>query len=328
MQEKWLKELELIYNFKCVEAPTKMIGGSTHDVYKVQTNSGCFVVKILNDTLYHDSEYMERLREASRLELILKKNKIPIINSICIGERSIQVIAEKGICVFPYYDGKIIDKDAISVFHCKTIGKILADIHRIDVPSAAPYHDNGLLDISWENLLYKLYVEDIELYDTLSRSLSVIIESQERGNIARERNRNRLTICHNDLGKKNVLWKEKEFRIIDLEGLALSNPLDEIYSVALAWSWFEGSFLREESFINVIKSYSNIGGRFIGDPEDLYYRNNKRLRWLAFNINRYIDETGSLEKKKEYKAHISFTVNNINNYYKMKEQLLLIMNKL
>lgn len=325
MESQLLREIELLYDFKCVEGPTKLKGGSIHDVYKIISDKGVYVAKVLSDNLYNDVDYMSRLDNANKLEKVLKQNGIPIVSALQAKGRMRQEINGKGVYIFEYYEGRVLDKNEISSVHCMKMGEVLANIHNIKIECDLP--EEAVIDIKWDELLKKLFCIDVTLYDVISGNLNVIIDFQEKSNAAIEDKGRRVAICHNDLGKKNVLWKDEQFRIIDMEGMAFADPLVEIYGMALAWSWFEGSCLRKESFTEIINSYVNSGGKLLGDMENVYYRNNKRISWLAFNISRFIEEK-NLCKREEYKRHILFAINNINNYRIMKDQIMKLLYEL
>lgn len=57
------------------------------------------------------------------------------------------------------------------------------------------------------------------MYRILYENRDLFYESQENGNQAVKELPAIHTICHNDPDSKNVLWREKDFRIIDLEWL-------------------------------------------------------------------------------------------------------------
>lgn len=79
---------------------------------------------------------------------------------------------------------------------------------------------------------------DTKLYAMLKDALPVIQDSQNTGNQARKK-LSIVSICHNDMDCKNVLWNGNDYRIIDLKCLSYNNPFMELFELALCWSGYE-----------------------------------------------------------------------------------------
>ena len=87
------------------------------------------------------------------------------------------------------------------------MGKVLAEIHRVDKKyENEVYYE---MSIDWDFYLAEMKHTDTKLYAMLKDALSVIQDSQNKGNQARKKLPPIVSICHNDMDCKNVLWNGK-----------------------------------------------------------------------------------------------------------------------
>ena len=98
-----------------------------------------------------------------------------------------------------------------------------------------PYQYNEI-HVDWDFYIGQYVTKNKELYPLLKENRSLLYESQENGNIAVRQLPSVVSICHNDLDSKNVLWIGDDCRLIDLECLCYSSPFMELYETALCWS--------------------------------------------------------------------------------------------
>lgn len=114
----------------------------------------------------------------------------------------------------------------------------------------------------------------------------LLAEIQNNGNIAVKKLPPIVSVCHNDMDPKNVLWKGTEMRIIDLECLGWSSPFIELYELALCWSGYERCNIDYHLFRCLLCSYAEAGGELPTDWETIYWSNYSRLEWLEYNLKR------------------------------------------
>lgn len=139
--------------------------------------------------------------------------------------------------LFDYFPGKSLKSNEITADHCKEMGKVLAEIHSVD----KKYENEAFYEmfIDWNFYLAEMKHTDTKLYAMLKDALPVIQDSQNTGNQARKKLSPIVSICHNDMDCKNVLWNGNDYRIIDLECLSHNNPFMELFELALCWSGYE-----------------------------------------------------------------------------------------
>lgn len=218
--------------------------------------------------------------------------------------------------IFNYFDGRSLKGKEITEYHCVEVGKALAEIHNI----CKRFGDTDFAEISidWDFYLDEMKKTNITLYKMLKNSYSLIVKSQNKGNSARKKLPKVLSICHNDMDYKNVLWNGDDYRIIDLECLSYSNSLIELFELALSWSGYEDCQIDFLLFQAFLRGYVSSGGELPTDWETLYDCNNGRLEWLEYNIKRVLGiDCGDNEKEIGIEK-VEKTIQHIIYYSKMK----------
>lgn len=210
------------YDWEIIAEPVCLSGGFMHKMYKISTQQGTFALKLLNPFVMQRETAMDNYAKAERIEILLEQQGIPILPALSLGGRKMQEIDGEYFYLFDYFPGKALKSNEITAEHCKEMGKALAEIHSVDKK-----HENKTcyeMSIDWNFYLAEMKHTDTKLYAMLKDALSVIQDSQNKGNQARKKLPAIVSICHNDMDCKNVLWNENDYRIIDLECLSYNNP--------------------------------------------------------------------------------------------------------
>lgn len=313
------KKLEL---GKVIEKPVRVTGGFMHRMFKVVTEKGVYVVKLLNPNIMKRQTAKGNYRIADDIEEILKKNNIPAVYALKFNGSKMQKIDNQYVYIFDWYDGKSVNDDEITVFHCKKIGEVLAKIHNIDLKNE-PFERNEM-HIDWQKYVELARNMDSPIYDIIKDNVDLFNESMSQGNMAFKRMPNVKSICHNDMDSKNVLWLGDAFKLIDLECLGYSNPYLELFELALCWSGYENCNINFELFNAFFKAYfenTNLDTNI--DWEIMYYGNCGRLEWLEYNIRRaLLIECDTAEEQQLGISEVKETVEHIIYYDKMKDSIL------
>lgn len=308
------------YNWKLKDVPTRLNGGFMHKMYKVDTEQGAYALKLLNPYVMQRKTAMANFAKAEQIEFLLEQQNIPILPALSFGGRKIQEIDGEYFYLFDYFCGKPLKNNEVTEYHCREIGKVLAKIHSIDKKFMNEKFSEML--IGWEFYLSEMKKADVRLYALLKDALPVIKESQNKGNLARKKLPQIVSICHNDMDRKNVLWNGNDYRIIDLECLSYNNPFMELFELALCWSGYEDRQIDFRMFQTFLQGYKNAGGELPADWETLYDCNNSRLEWLEYNIKRVLGiDCGDDEKEIGIKQ-VEETVRHIIYYSEIKKLIL------
>lgn len=308
------------YHWKLKGEPARLNGGFMHKMYKIDTEQGTYALKLLNPFVMQRETAMENYAEAEQIELLLEQQDIPILPALSFGGRKMQEIDGEYFYLFEYYPGKPLKSSEITEYHCVEIGKVLAKIHNIYKKFESEKISE--MSVDWDFYLAKMQKVNMRLFTMLKDSLPVIKDSQNKGNLARKKLPQMVSICHNDMDCKNVLWNGKDYRIIDLECLSYNNPFMELFELALCWSGYEDCRIDFRLFRAFLQGYKDAGGELPVDWKILYDCNNGRLEWLEYNIKRVLGIDCGKDEKEIGTEQAEETIRHIIYYSEMKKQIL------
>ncbi len=307
---------------KVIENPVQVTGGFMHRMFKVVTDNGKYIIKLLNPNIMKRPTAMGNYKNADDIEEILKQNNIPAVYALEFNGSKMQELNGQYYYVFDWYDGKSLNDDKIKIFHCEKIGGILSGIHNIDFKNE-PF-ERPEIHIDWQKYVELAKELNSPIYDVIRNNVDLFNESMAKGNIAIKKMPPVKTICHNDMDSKNVLWLNDEFKLIDLECLGYSNPYLELFELALCWSGYETCNIDFELFNKFFKAYfenTNLDTNI--DWDVIYYSNYGRLEWLEYNIKRALMiECDNEEEHQMGISEVKETVRHIIYYDKVKDEIL------
>lgn len=317
--EKLVSELNL---GNIIEEPSKVTGGLTHRMFKVFTDKGRYIVKLLNPNIMKRPTAMSNFNRADNIEEILKENKISAVYSLKFNNKKMQEINGQYFYVYEWFDGKSLKDDEIKKYHCEEIGKVLAKIHNVNLKLEISEEKEKNIDFAYYINLAK--EKNSPIYELLYDKLDILNDSMNKGNNAVYKLPNAKAICHNDLDSKNVMWSNDAYKIIDLECLGYSNPYLELYELALCWSGYEKCDINFDLFKAFFKAYFNSTNLDVDiDWESMYYANNGRLEWLEFNIKRSLMiECDTKEEQEIGINEVKETIEHVVYYDKVKNEIL------
>ena len=290
------------------EEPTRLYGGLMHKIYKVVTASGVYAVKCLNPHVMARPTAAANFAAAEELERKLEDTDLPILPALAIGGRKMQEVGGAYYYLFPYFEGRALTEGHVTPEHCAIVGGLLAKLHAAERKTAPVERDTP--DLYWDG--FGLSDEDVALLQ----------EMQTAAN--RAALPPLLTLCHNDMDPKNVLWNGMDCRIIDLECLGYGSPYIETMETALCWAGYESGEVDLDRFAAFVTAYAAAGGDLTADWAAVYAANCGRLEWLHYNLLRASGSEGE-EAVALGKAEVEKTLTCIRGYAKMREDILNIM---
>ncbi len=303
-----------------INGPIQLTGGFMHKMYKLETTQGIYAIKLLNPFIIQRDGAMDNFKQAEKLENILEKYHISMLPALILNGQKMQKVDNQYYYVYDFYDGKAIKGKEIHRHHCFKIGELLSTIHQIDMKKETQEYIE--MNIDWNFYLKQLKNVNQELYTSLKENYDVIIQLQNKGNLARKKLSPILAICHNDMDSKNVLWKDDDYRIIDLECLSYNHPYMELLELALSWSGYEECDIDFNLFKSFLQGYKNISQYLPSNWEVLYDSNIERLEWLEYNLKRSLGIECSEDEKEIGVAQVKETIKLICYYDKVKEEVL------
>lgn len=311
---------------KVHENPIQVAGGFMHRMFKIVTEKGSYIIKLLNPNIMKRPTAMGNYKIADDIEKILQQNNIPAVYALEFKNRKIQDLNGQYYYIFEWYDGKSLKDGEIKSVHCEKIGEVLAKIHNIDLKNE-PFEKDEM-HVDWQKYIELAKDMNSPICDYIKDYADLFNDSMAKGNEAIKKLPPVKAICHNDMDSKNVLWIGDEFKMIDLECLRYSNPYLELFELALCWSGYEGCNINFNLFNTFIKSYfDNTNLDTNVDWEALYYSNNGRLGWLEYNIKRALMlECDNEEEQQLGINEVKETVEHIIYYDKVKDEILKMLN--
>lgn len=321
METNFFEEIVRLLNLgELVSSPQKLTGGLTHQMYAITTDKNKYAIKILNPKIMQKSSAISNFKRAQELELVLQKNKLPIIPALVFNQEKMQKIGDVYFYVYDYYQGKRLKPEQINKMHCRKISSLLAKIHQIDVKKQK--YSKKSVKINWDYYLKKINHQ--EICDLLRKNIALLDDLLKKANQAIDRIPSILTICHRDMDSKNVLWLGDECRIIDLECLDYDSPFLEVYELALSYSGYQNGNIDYELFTDFMLSYFGNGGYKILNWQDVHDCNLGMFEWLEFNLNRLTDNDDIDIAIQQ----VILTIKQIKYYNEIKDKLMKIIKEI
>lgn len=309
-----------------MERPVQVAGGFMHRMFKMVTDNGRYIIKLLNPNIMKRPTAMGNYKIADDIEELLKQNNIPAVYALEFNGSKMQELNGQYYYIFDWYDGQPLKDDEIKILNCQKIGEVLAKIHNIDLKNE-PFKRHEI-HIDWQKYVELAKNMNSPIYDTIKDNVILFNDSITKGNIAIKKMPPVKAVCHNDMDSKNVLWLGDEFKLIDLECLGYSNPYLELFELALCWSGYETCNINFELFNALFKAYfdnTNLDTNI--DWEVMYYSNYGRLEWLEYNIKRALMlECDTDEEQQLGISEVKETVEHIIYYDRMKNDILKSIN--
>lgn len=312
--EKFCKQ----YNLGEVIKITKLTGGLMHKMFKVETTTGTYAVKVLNPEVMSRTEAYDNFVISEKIANLANNNGIPVSSAKIINGNFITKLDDSYYMVFDFIKGRTLTDREITITHCEKIGEVLASIHSIDYTSLGLIPDivayKRLYD--WESYINNPNFNSMSYRELLLANYKKFNSILKRANERFNETNTTQTICHRDMDPKNVMWVGDNPIVIDWESASLANPHRELVEYALSWSGFLTNNFDEAKFIAVIKGYTKtksikriewfsvICGNLVG-----------RFGWLKYNLERSLGIiSNDPEEMKLAEIEVTKTINEINRY--------------
>ena len=304
----------------------RVAGGYMHKMYRLETASGLYAVKLLNPAIMLRPDVFENYKIAEQLELKLQESNIPVIPALIFNGVKMQYINDRYFYIFDWVDGKALSSDEVTQEHCKIIGEILAHQHKIEQINKD--FNRKEVNIDWDSYINIATDKCPEIVEILTANRDMLYKYQNDGNLALHNIAKVAVISNGDMDNKNVLWTNGKPSIIDLECLCYGNPQMELFQLALCWSGFWDFRIDYKLMTAFIKSYIRICGDSKVSWQDLYYSNMGKLEWLEYSIKRALMiECEDEEERQLGIQQTKRTIELINYYVSIKDKLLTELHK-
>ena len=327
--------------------PQRVQGGFLHKMYKLQTASGVYALKLLNPVIMRRADAMGNYQRAEKLERVLEKNDIPVITALEKNGEKMQCLDGQYYYLFDWSEGKALDWHEIGEEHCRIAGKLLAKIHRIPCEEnrKSPEQKAGkgaeeevveisggdnqearaqeaLFDVDWDGYIRQAAAACPEIAGELAENRELLYLAQKEYNAAVRSVPDVRCICDGDMDCKNVLWADGKPFLIDLECLDYGNPFTEMFQLALSWAGGAVCELDTGRFAGFVDAYRGEYGEVPVDWKVLSGVGYSWLDWLAYNVRRALGiECGDEEERQLGIRETHETIRRIRYYHSVREEL-------
>lgn len=289
-----------IGNYK--EEPIKLNGGITNKVFKINTTNGKYIVKIFS------KNNIDSIEKTEEIAALAANNNINALCAIKLDNKYVQSINGLNIVVYPYYDGKVLLTRELTLEHIKILANALGHLHNIKIDkidSIKKYKKNDFIYLynliddrdcfkNFKNYYYKIQ----NIYDKVYESYSKLS--------------NNYSYVHKDFNRKNILWNNMDYKIIDWETSDIDNPSIDLFNSI----WFLSNDIEEDKFNIFIKEYLSITSLKDDYHIGVYAGLIEECNWLYFSLQRALRlNTNNGDEIKLGEESIDSSINEIINYY-------------
>lgn len=262
-------------------APQRVYGGYMHKMYRLDTASGVYAVKLLSPAVMVRSDAMDNFHQAESLERILQQYGLPVLAAMAFDGQKMQCLCGQYFYVFPWTDARAADWHGITPEQCKKAAQVLKRMHAIEQRPGQPPLEPAAYD--WH--AYMLFAQEKapEFGDLISAHLGVLCDAQEKYNAALKLLEPVLCITDADMDAKNVLWENGEPIVIDLECLCFGSALWDASILCLSWAGGVVCAYDKARFLAFARAYFE-NGRL--DAQVLFGAGFAWISWLAYNLDR------------------------------------------
>ena len=298
---------------------TPVSGGFMHRMYKVCTTNHIYAVKHLNCEIMKRPTAMENYKKAERLETILEEAGIPIVPALTFDGKKMQEFQGNYFYIFDWHDGKITDWNNITAEQCRKAGNIQGRIHAIETEQSEP-SEPELSIIDWNEYLAKS-VECKEVESLLKGNLPLLDYAQTELNKARQSLPNITTIIDEDMDPKNVMWKNDEPVVIDLECLDYGNPVSSAIQLSLQWAGITLCNYDAENQKSFFQGYLAAYDNGFRDYKNVFGLTYTWIEWLEYNIQRALGASQDKTEQEMGLAEVKNTINRIKYIHHMEDKI-------
>lgn len=311
------------YGLGGVLALRSVSGGLLHKMYRVETTSGIYAVKVLNPEIMQRPTALQNTVNSEKVAHALE-NIVPLVAAKEFN--GAYVVKHDGcwFMVFDWLEGASVFAPDITVEHCAKIGELLGKIHAADVEVVGMEPEAEVRDVfEWEKLCEAMACGEqgfvLALNDFLPELLALDAEVVHALKISSSHK----VISHRDLDPKNVMWQGNQPYIIDWEAAGYVNPFQELVEVINYWTGsVDGNYDYEKvaALIASYRAYKEI--RFVDWDTVLLRSFDGILGWLEYNMRRAAGMTGEdVADRKEGKKHVEGTIAEIKRQKAQMEEL-------
>jgi hypothetical protein len=290
----------------------KVVGGRSHSMWSLTTATGRYAVKVFDQTVDHtrSTDWKELFKDAVALELAAWRAGLPLPRPVPVaGADKTELLAEASVDgsavtlrVHEWVDAEPVPDDIAEPDLAAAIGGVLADLHRLAVPTRHEQaiglwhtHSDDYLTGLAERARLRGYAWAGE-FDRARAAYQTVRELVE----LRHRRTWPLITTHRDLGPNNVLLMAAHTPVVvDWDVAGPWTAVEETAAAAVEWAGALTGSPHREATRALISGYRASGGTLvIPGPEVFAGWLVKHANWTEMHIRHALDDT-----LPEYRRH-------------------------
>jgi Ser/Thr protein kinase RdoA (MazF antagonist) len=290
----------------CLDAVVSSIeeisGGCINLLWKVNTSTGSFAVKLLNPIYAKNPDVRKNYKIAEKISQMFQDRGFPSVPAVHHNDNPLLDLDDDTFMLYLWIDGIVITPGEASNKQCYLIGQMTASLHSANLTIDHPVKPQvRLFDESfWQNIIAQGEKQNQFWTSDIKAMLPLLIKSYEKGEQEKSKLLYEQVITHRDINLKNIIWQDdRSYKIIDWEAAGFANPVVELLETAFELSGQWEGVLDQEKYEAVLRGYHSSD------------RNNEtdfdcalsgcfgcRLEWLEFNLQRSLNTNLSDTEKK------------------------------
>ncbi len=311
------------YGLGGVLALRPVSGGLLHKMYRVETTSGIYAIKVLNPEIMQRPTALQNTVNSEKVAHALEN----IVLLVAAKEfNGAYVVEHDGswFMVFDWLEGASVFTPDITVEHCAKMGELLGKIHAADVEIEGMEPEAEVRDVfDWEKLCKAMTRGEQGFVSALNDFLPELLALDADVVHALKISSSHKVISHRDLDPKNVMWQGNQPYIIDWEAAGYVNPFQELVEVINYWiTETDGSYNFEKLSVLMAAYKVYKEARFVDWDTVLLRSFDGILGWLEYNMRRAAGMTGEdVADRKEGKKQVEGTIAEIKRQKAQMEEL-------
>ena len=303
------------YGLGGVLALRPVSGGLLHKMYRVETTSGIYAIKVLNPEIMQRPTALQNTVNSEKVAHALE-NIVPLVAAKEFNGAHVVKYDGSWFMVFDWLEGASVFAPDITVEHCAKIGELLGKIHTADVEIEGMEPETEVRDVfDWEKLCKAMPCGERGFVSALNDFLPELLALDADVVHALKISSSHKVISHRDLDPKNVMWQGNQPYIIDWEAAGYVNPFQELVEVINYWiTEIDGSYNYDKLTVlmDAYKAFKEV--RFVDWDTVLLRSFDGILGWLEYNMRRAAGMTGEdVADREEGKKQVEGTIAEIKN---------------
>jgi Ser/Thr protein kinase RdoA (MazF antagonist) len=294
MLKQILKTIDEHFPLGKISRTQKLAHGLVNTVWHIETDSGQFVVKIIN----HNSARARQKADYIAIERLceqLHDKGVSLVKAIEINGEPLFEHEGTWVMLFPYLDGKVLSGPLgpIDTAHAKQAGQLIGNLHNAHVEPQTPLSsvsfevtvnqwcdlmtDANRQSAAWLNNFTPHADKHIAWLSTYEQAFKAIQQRQ--------------IVTHCDFMAHNVIACHGKLSLIDWELAGLYNPETELALALISCSGAATKNFNPEIVTNMLNAYLETGASIEIDPYHALWAavGKAWFNWIAFNLKRTLD---------------------------------------